>query len=137
MRCWEIFCCNCCCWRIKSDLDINFSPDGEFDSEDDDDDAIGEDKEDNFSSLFGLIWWRCWLNVRGGWGRRWVGFVLEQWDKSKPFVRIRRVNDGRRWLSSDDLFVSEESSSISGAQQDIRCIDEQSVKEWWTLGTSS
>jgi hypothetical protein len=53
-------------------------------------------------------------------------------------VRIRRVNDGRRWLSSDDdLCVVEESSSRIGAQQDIRCIDEQSVNEWWTLGTSS
>lgn len=52
-------------------------------------------------------------------------------------MRIRRVNDGRRWLSSDDLFLLEQSSSTNGIQQDICGMDEQSVNEWWTLGTSS
>jgi len=34
---------------------MNLSPEGEFDCDDDDDETIGDDNEDNFSSLFGLV----------------------------------------------------------------------------------
>lgn len=50
---------------------MNFSPEGEVDSDDEPDDTIGDESEESFSSLFGLRWWRwCWLKVSGGWGRR-------------------------------------------------------------------
>lgn len=81
---------------------MNFSPEGDGDSDDEPDDTIGEE---SFSSLFGLRWRWCWLKVSGGWGRRWVELLVEQCDKSKPLVRIRRVNDGRR--SDDDGFIFE------------------------------
>ena len=60
--------------------------------------------------------------------------MLAQWESKRPFVSIRRENDGRRSLLSDDLFVVEWSSLTS---DDVWCNNEQSVREWWMFGTSS